>query len=208
MAIKASFDVDKFKRDLKRQVKKYGEEAIDKMVQRDLKKIGDQTVGEMKDQISKGLSPIEGWGRFPAYKWVGKANAIKRIARNLSKDRRARARLKAKEAISGKYPYSVMGKYPDKKVRPVNLYLSGRFLSKLRAYVVGAQLLIGFGGAKDTKIEHGHRTGGIKGVNDQPQRPIIPIGNETFTRSILSRLLNKVRLAIEKEIKVVVKSDQ
>ncbi len=189
-------DTEKLKRDLKREIKKLGDDAVNSMVRSDYSYIGDRTTAEMKNLISKGISPISQWGRFPGYKWAAKANAIRKLARSLTKSRRARARQKASDITKGRYPYSVMGKYPDKQVRPVNLKLSGRFLNALKSRILGQKILIGFFDQKNSLIEEGHRTGGVKGVNDQPKRPIIPQGSETFSRSVYERLLEATKLKL------------
>ena len=73
----------------------------------------------VKDGILKacaaGLSPVKGFGRFVGYKAQARSNS------------------KAKSGSSPNkgYPYSVMGKYPDKTVRPVNLRLTGDMLDSL-----------------------------------------------------------------------------
>lgn len=111
--------------------------------------LGRKIVAAMKDNISKGISPITG-RRFPAYK------------------------------NPRKYPGD------RKPSRPVNLKLSGKQLKALQSRPVKSEA--GFGSSvgyltnagNAQKKESGHR----EGVNQQPKRPTIPIGNESFSQRI------------------------
>lgn len=221
--------------------------------------IGHAVVGAMLDAISKGQSPIEGVGRFPAYLAAGRQNELRKVLRGINaggRRRRMNARqlkaqakfikrtklfrsknniraanasvksqraslktLKALEAhdkasVRGKisdarrgYPYSVRGKFPDKRPRPVNLLLSGEFLAALEHRVVGIagqySVEIGFfeDSDKDRKTgvhpaikEQGHR----EGANGQPERPIIPIGREDFQISIQKAIIKIVDEVIDR----------
>lgn len=93
------------------------------------KHMGLKTVRMAKDMISKGMSPVRGYGRFPAYAAQRASGSVKK-ARGKFKSKRARdaATRLIKERESGKYPWSVMDRFPDKKVRPVNLFLNGWYL--------------------------------------------------------------------------------
>ncbi len=71
---------------------------------REARKAAEEVLEEMRDMIVKGISPIRGRGRFPAYLHAGK---------------------------KGKYPANQKNKYPTKRQRPVNLLLSGDFLRAL-----------------------------------------------------------------------------
>lgn len=214
-----------------------------------LEAIGQGMVAEMKSMISKGISPIEGAGRFPEYKVKTKQraanNAIKaaRVDRMLTKIKEAEAKKLSKAAKSKKkiasffgakkkakdyssrgkqsalkarllrsrarreqgnvkrlraekagikgYPYTVQKKFPAKKPRPVNLFLSGKFLRALKEFVVGtneeAKLSIGFEDFLAEQIEEGHRVGWL----GQGKRPIIPQGNERFAQRI-QRVAEKI----------------
>lgn len=141
----------------------------------DAKELGEAVVLEMKTMIAKGMSPIRGVGRFPGYKHQGK---------------------------DGRYPKSVMSKYPNKKQRPVNLHLTGAMLSSLVSKVVKGQVgpavqigyqgtFFGFRKSSAQKKEQGHR----EGVNGQPKRPTIPEGEEQFAAKIQSLILSMYRKA-------------
>jgi hypothetical protein len=137
--------------------------------QKTLKELGDVVVEESKKMIAKGISPVDGVGRFDGYK-----------------------------AQKGKgkkgYPYNVMDKYPDKKVRPVNLYLSGETLKEFVHKVNGKRLEVGwFGKTKQTEIA-GHLQ---RGTDSTPARPILPLENgsrfnSTITRAIQTFLNKKI----------------
>lgn len=95
--------------------------------------IGATVVETAKEMIAGGQSPVRGWGRFEAYKAQGRVNSIEKdrraVSRGLTKGSNAHqgvqaaAKLATEKAKQG-YPYSVMKKYPDKNVRPVNLELT------------------------------------------------------------------------------------
>lgn len=192
VAIKAPFDVNKFRRDIKRATKVESERAVSSFNSTDLKEIGESAIAEMKTLVSQGISPIKGYGRFPGYKWVSAANA-------LVKSKKA-TRKQARNLTKNKYPYSVMRKFPNKQVRPVNLKLSGDFLSALKARPQsGAKKTVKIGIFDESQAvkEQGHR----EGANGQPKRPIIPIGNEEFSPSIYRRIVDTVTGIVRRKFK-------
>ena len=80
--------------------------------------------------ISKGVSPIKGNDRFPAYK------------------------------NPKKYPKNVRKDFPAKRARPVNLFLSGMFLRSLKLIKSSRGIIeIGFQNGLSQKKEQGHREG-------------------------------------------------
>lgn len=174
--------------------------------------VGAAVIEEMKTLIEKGISPIAENGRFPAYKWAAARHALMQGARALSKKsapitnllagksaRKRRSEIKAHATSSTQhgYPYSVQHKFPQKRERPVNLLLSGDMLSHLEAKPTATGVEIGFWDKLSALKEQGHR----EGVNDQPRRPIIPQGHESFSPSILRRLLAVVREIIGQKTK-------
>ena len=200
---------------LQKELEKIQKGAKDKPV---LEAIGAGVITEMRDMIAKGISPIEGNGRFPEYKGQARAKSLNKQASSLSREaegiasnspfsRRMKKQLanKAKDLRKvGKqtkkktYPYSVQSKFPSKRPRPVNLFLSGGFLSRLKKFVTGsdefAKLEVGFAeNEKDSKgnllkdIEEGHRVGWL----GQGKRPIIPTGNERLAQRI-QRVVEKI----------------
>lgn len=240
-------------RDLLKEIEAIADGVKDRAT---LEAVGDGIIGEMKAMISKGISPIEGAGRFPEYKVKGKQraaqNAIKaaRAGRATTKQRAAQAKkqtkntrlavkaakfvgritgskraksyakdtsrrakqsalkarllnsrarreqkgvralTQAKKEIKG-YPYTVQKRFPGKKPRPVNLFLSGKFLSLLRRFVTGdaanAKLALGFEDFQAEQIEEGHRIGWL----GQGKRAIIPTGSEKFAQRI-QRVAEKI----------------
>jgi len=204
--IRAKFDSERFRRQLEREAKRFGRQGIEGMTAQERLQIGDAMIETIKDQVSKGISPIDGFGRFPAYKWVGRANRVAKKARSIvgksisARSTRAQLRRDAKSLKDTKYPASARKKFPNKRERPVNLFLSGRFLDALESRATGKGLFLGFYRNPYDKYEEGHRTGGIKGVNDQPKRPIIPINRETFTRVVYRRLLDSVKQVLTRRL--------
>lgn len=158
------------------------QDSLDRRVARE---IGDTVVDAMLDLISKGISPIEGAGRFPEYKWAAFRNAVKRGRVSVGRQRLNRRQLLAavREA-ERRYPFTSYAKSQGKKPRPVNLFLTGKFLRALIAKVQGAAGEVGvsieFKDKLSEKKESGHR----EGVFGQPERPIIPINREDFAQSI------------------------
>lgn len=180
-------DLDKFKRDITKAFKDSADEAITSISDRDKVTIGNAVIAEMTAGILKGVSPIAEFGRFDAYKWVGRANQATKISRRLTGARKTAAKNIAAQAKK-KYPYSVMKKFPDKRERPVNLFLSGEFLYDLEATPITNGVSIGFATRLSELKEQGHR----EGVNGQPSRPIIPIRGESFNNSIYRRIVDTV----------------
>lgn len=157
------------------------------------KNVGEEVTDTMVKLISKGVSPIKGVGRFPEYKVNQKVSQAlsdkgvnagnfhgkheKRLANRHNK------RVK-QDAQKNQYPYSVQDKYPNKRIRPVNLKLSGDMLANLVFRVVraatGYAVDIFYDGDEDKK-EQGHR----EGVNGQPKRPSLPsVKGEEFVVAI------------------------
>jgi hypothetical protein len=163
-----------------------------------LNQIGDEVVKEMKSMISKGISPIEGNGRFPEYK---SKSDVRKQGRSKRGSQKTPSRRKGKPKPTG-YPYNVQKDFPNKRPRPVNLFLSGDFLKMLKRIVtVGSQrptLEIGFEDELSVKKEDGHRTG----ANGQAKRPIIPQGNEKFAQRIQRVIQTTLNNSLEKYLKV------
>lgn len=140
--------------DLIKKIQDIPKKAINQSVAR---QTGTAMLAEMKDLISKGISPIEGKGRFQGYKRAGDPKG---------------------------YPAKLRKKYPGKKNRPVNLKLSGDFLKDLTFRVSGragtTAIEVGYYTPSEAIKEEGHRDG----ANGQPSRPTIPEGKEQFAISI------------------------
>ncbi|TXH08437.1 MAG: hypothetical protein E6R04_10680 [Spirochaetes bacterium] len=150
--MRLKFEIDK---KVLKQIEKQVESLGAGPTKAECQELGNDIIAEMKAMISKGISPIDGKGRFPAYKWQG---------------------------VKGKYPATQ--KKLGKRDRPVNLELHGDFLDELRAKVTkdadGYGVNIGWDDPEQRAKELGHR----RGANGQPKRPIIPIGKESFAVKI------------------------
>lgn len=192
------------------------QESLDYTVAND---IGVTITTEMLTLISRGISPIEGQGRFPAYKWAEFRNALKKertaINKALRKNKNSllvykrknkrQILLAQKEQVrngianaSSRYPFSVQKEFPGKRPRPVNLFLSGDFLLDLEHVVTntaeGIGLEIGFFNEKSAVKEQGHR----EGANGQPLRPVIPVQREEFAQTILNAVFKKIDSIIDR----------
>lgn len=166
---------------------------------------------KMKDLISKGISPIEGDGRFPEYVGVSRNKRTESQIRELRKSATSRARdfgskdesvrasrslaRRLKGELKSSYPDNVRSKFPNKRRRPVNLFLSGRFLRELKAIPKRINLIaVGFFSPYGQKLEQGHR----EQANGQGYRPIIPDtdAGEDFALSIKALILKAYRDSI------------
>jgi len=170
-----------------------------------LKRIGDRVIARMLQQISKGISPVAGFGRFPEYKSRTNARGLRQQARALSKaaksatgnvKKQIRARQKTLRGLASQaqrrgYPDSLGPKVlaqTGKKARPVNLKLYGDFLENLEARVRDRIVEIGYFKQSEAIKELGHR----EGANGQAIRPTIPIGNEKFNAAIDAEILKAI----------------
>lgn len=203
------------KRDLALVLKFY-QASLNETVAQD---IGFTIIGTILDLVSKGVSPIAGAGRFPAYKWAAFRNDLKKekssIAKALKKNKGAlfvrgrqnarqvllaqkEAARKGVDSVSGRYPFTKQAIALGKKPRPVNLLLTGEFLFHLQAIVTGVAgkhgLEIGFFDSKNAAKEDGHR----EGVNGQPSRPIIPLSGEDFAVTITNAIYKKIEEALDR----------
>jgi hypothetical protein len=167
------FDVNKLMRDIKKATGEEAEKAMRRVTVTEKREIGEAVIDEMKIAIAKGISPIKGAGRFPAYGGTKKQG-------------------RPKEDL---YPKTVQKKFPEKRPRPVNLVLSGQFLNNLKAKVLGSVLYIGFFEDPWMKYEEGHR----KGSNNQEKRPIIPTTEEELSQSVYRRLVKALQEVFDRQ---------
>lgn len=161
----------------------------------DLEDIGKAIVSMAKQMIESGQSPVRDFGRFEAYQ-AQRTGAVKKIKSLESQKKKSikafknkkneqsikslhylSARLSKKNIEQTKaknYPYSVQKKYPGKKVRPVNLELSGDMLKMFTFDVVGKnQVNVGMihADGKILTIAIAHNEGPTNGAF--PQRKFI-----------------------------------
>lgn len=135
------------------------------------RELGEVVDEKVKTAISVGRSPVKGAGRFKPYA-AQRPDAI------------------------GDYPKGI----PNKNVRPVNLNLTGQMLAAITYKIIkggisyGLQTSVG----KLKEIFRVHNEGLRK---DIPQRKMIPIGQETFTKDILKAIEDVYIRAIRDIIK-------
>ena len=196
----------KLKADLSKAVRDASREELKKrLTPAALKRIGDRVIARMLQQISKGISPVVGFGRFPEYKSRTNARGLRQQAKALSKaaksatgnvKKQIRARQKTLRGLASQaqrrgYPDSLGPKVlaqTGKKARPVNLKLYGDFLENLEARVRDRIVEIGYFKQSEAIKELGHR----EGANGQAIRPTIPIGNEKFNAAIDAEILKAI----------------
>lgn len=109
------------------------------------KQVGELAVELSKELIASGTSPVRKFGRFVEYS--GQRN------------RRAAGKSRSTSKEHG-YPFSVQSKYPDKKVRPVNLKLSGDMLEAFTFKTTATGALIGVFDQEQKKKAVLHNNGG------------------------------------------------
>lgn len=147
--------------------------------------IGSTTVREMKQFISKGISPIRGKGRFPGYK----KSYLQQIRGNLAFFTRSDGK------VVGFKPKRRSQKFSNKKERPVNLTLTGQMLKSLKHSLTGKGVRIGYSGKEASDKELGHR----KGTNKQRKRPTIPNPpREKFALTIQNKIIALINKRLNK----------
>lgn len=139
--------------------------------------IGNAVIKEIKTFVSKGLSPVKSLGRFIGYKaQISPANE---------------GRKRGTSAPKKGYPYNIQKKFPDKKVRPVNLKLTGKMLAALKMkFEFGKQKIqVGIFDQEESKKAETHNRGTqvSRGI---PTRRFIPQGEEQFNESIRKTMVD------------------
>lgn len=147
--------------------------------------IGDTVITQMKNFIARGQSPVRDQGRFQGYK-----------AQQISGGKGRRGN----ENKQG-YPYSVMHRFPNKKVRPVNLKLTGEMLSDLaHKFRFGEQTIeLGLFSGKSALKAETHNQG-----TQEPRisrRPFLPTKDgesfaETIQRDIIAIVKRRISYII------------
>lgn len=137
---------------------------INKLVTKKFQKdLGTAIVKKAKQFISRGISPVKGFGRYKGY-------AIDR-------------------GVPGGYPDGV----PGKANRPVNLKLSGDMLKALKFKNVENGVTIGFSDNTNAKIldrVEAHNDGTLEGQN-VPQRKMIPDNKGEKWNVTITKLVDK-----------------
>jgi len=153
MPIKIKTDLKKLKNYTKEVKEKFHEELNSGAA-------GYELIRTLQDIIKKGISPVDGEGRFQKYS-ESYRNAIK------------------------------SGRYPSKKVSPVNMTLSGEMLGSLRFVKKNDKLFIEF---EDEKA-YWHQNG--KGR--LPKRKLLPVSRfDSFNKRITQLLIKALKTALKK----------
>ena len=170
------------------------------------KEISDTIIEGILQHTAIGLSPVRGVGRFVGYKAQEQANKIRKIARSYSravlharsgsrdslKNKATSERARAAGVSASGYPLSVQSRFPEKRIRPVNLRLTGTMLDGL-SYTFNAakqMVTIGIFSGKAKLEAETHNLGTQE--PDVPTRQFIPTGSgQEFTVSIM-RLIKEV----------------
>lgn len=182
-----------------------------------IRSIGNAVKDGIYDATSKGLSPIRGFGRFEGYKAMEDAKALRKKASKLSnsrikatasserrrRDKASSLRSKAGRVEQHGYPLSVQDKFPDKKVRPVNLRLSGKMLEAIRFQFSRAKKQVRFylvGKEANEKAETHNEGTQEPNVARRPFLPTRP--GEEFISSIMRDIIGLYRSRIESIIEM------
>lgn len=131
-----------------------------------------------KDLIARGTSPVRGVGRFKAY-------AAQRIDQS-------------------KYPNTptIKRQFPQKKVRPVNLFLSGDYLSEFTYRIVSKGVELGFISPSrlTRKKFETHNEGKHPHV---PQRKHLP--DRSKNEELAVSIMREVRAIVRRRISDIIK---
>lgn len=184
----------------------------------------------MLQLISRGISPILGYGRFPEYKAVTRGKIAKRGIRFLNREiKNTRTRLKLgqvtssksgvgrlraqqdrlrilKKAAQGKtqkgYPYNTKEyRQGSKRPRPVNLWLTGDFLRALTFELKKLGSKMGIEIGWWEAKQAIKEKGHREGANGQPKRPTLPRGRESWNETIRLDIMRLLRDAVSKAAK-------
>lgn len=200
-------------------IKKLKKEVIRESLQKEIRnisqridiatanKIGDIAVSVIKDFVSKGINPLNVGGKFPKY-----SDNYKNVIKSQIAFRKNRGNktfgipfftevssLKTKKArkveIAGLSQYALKvreqdkQKFKDKRISPVNLKLSGKFLeefeSRPKKTATGISIILGFFKSYGKKLETFHR-------NATNARPIIPINTEPLSAKVRKTILDRI----------------
>lgn len=149
-------------------------ESLEKLIEatksvRNLEELGRVAVKEMRVSMERGISPIQGARRFANYS----ASYTKAIQKGWLEQK-------------------------DKKVRPVNLILSGRMLRALEYKADRGKLEVGIWDQEMAELAGYHQDG----TDKMPARRFIPTENaEKLNVTIDRALLNKLRELIKRSIR-------
>lgn len=166
------------------------------------RRMGSITVSEAKRRIAKGVNPIDRWPRrYPPYKAI--SNFKKGVKQFSGREQQREAGRLLTRQLRDRYPFNVQSKFPNKKLRPVNLKLSGDMLDDLVFVYRGTtkradEIEIKYKTKKSADKEKGHRAG----VNKQPRRPSLPLveAREMWINPIQNAVRSIVRLRIAEKI--------
>lgn len=132
---------------------------------------------QIKKLIQAGTSPVRGHNRFPGYKAAA-----------------------TKEKTG--YPYNVRSEFPNKAIRPVNLFLSGDMLQEYVAYRANS-IKSFFMGIRPNAPEDVRKRaeGNNYGTEHVPMRRFIPAPGETYKVSIVKALRDLFAEAVQRTLK-------
>ena len=181
-------------------IKKFKKEVIRESLQKEIRnmsqridmatanEIGDIAVSVIKDFISKGINPLNVGGKFPQYSRSYKDQIIGKAAFYTDDENRLRVFP----------PKSIASKFKDKRISPVNLKLSGKFLeefeSRPKKTATGISIILGFFKSYGKKLEKFHRDA----IN---ARPIIPINTEPLSAKVRKTILDRILPIIRNRMK-------
>lgn len=134
------------------------------------------------DQIKKGISPVEGQGKYQKYSESYLA-AIKRVRNKENKIKR-QAKKNKTEAVLDPNIFS------GKRKSPVSLFLTGKMLGSIETSKIATGIRIAF---KDKKAEY-HNEGSEK----LPRRAMLPLKGGEFSQLIQRKITKSARDAIKK----------
>lgn len=176
-------------------------------------RVANEIIKVMKEFIAAGKSPVQGVGRFVGYKAAEATKAISQTKRSFNKISKAIPALKASSNSRNKilnsniadikrrgYPYSVLDKFPGKRVRPVNLELTGDMLRALIFKIEKKGPRIGIFEQSEALKAETHNDG--TQVPKVPRRKFIP--NKRGDELVIS-LMRTIKAIYSEELNAIIK---
>ena len=164
---------------------------IPKVLEQSADNVGQVIVDDIKANLKRGVSPVEGEGRFDGYsksylKQIDQANFLGQLQKKGKKKyggELASLLSKIDTTVPANIEYL---RSNNKKKRPVNLRVSGKMIDSLR-YIVSA-----FADKGQIVIEYTDKLAYIHTVlgagKSKVIRKALPQGNETLSRTILRKV--------------------
>ena len=146
--------------------------------------IANDTKEQVLSFIKKGISPVEGFGRYEKYSDSYKDQIQGKVSFRTFKNPKRVVALEPLQADKIKFA--------GKKIRPVNLKLSGKLHKSLESKVSKSGVRIVF----KNKVAKYHNNG----TDKMPRRAMLPKKGEELSRRIQKKMQKKIEQIIKKNL--------